>query len=203
MGLLYNSGNPIFLYFCRLFLNPKNMENYDEYNAMQNAMQAKADKENEYDAMLEGYYENIETVQDKKVALMTSDNWENYNYLFELMINKQSLSLLIGIKEGLPYYKFELHEMPITVFITKEIRRQIYNYLKDGVIPDKMPNVSDVYSNMDETFILHHFKKDFENNVATYSETTKEYKAKYNHGIINYGVLPYSPDELKAKLNSL
>jgi len=187
-----------------------NEEFYDSDVAL-DAIQKEFDNEMLYDAFQEEYFKNeiLESYlelseQDGKIGLMISDNFESYRDLFNFLRNKPFLSLLIGTHEGLPYYQTELQERKVIVYITKEIYQQIHNYLKNGVIPDKMPADDDIYNVLkNENFILHHLKTDHANKVTTFSETTKEYKAKYNHGIINYGVLPYSKDELKAKLNSL
>jgi hypothetical protein len=191
-----------------------NNDQYFDEEMYQNAMQEE-NIENEmlYDTFQEECFDETMykksslvavTLDEAKIGMMIEESGELYIHLFSFMQeNKPFLSLSIGIQEGLPYYQTELHKTRIKIFITNEIYKQIHNYLKYGTTPDKFPDVDNVYKNMDENFILRHFKADNANNVTTYSDTTKEYKAKYNHGIINYGQLPYTKEELKAKLNSL
>jgi hypothetical protein len=160
-----------------------------------------------YDAMLEQSMQNDyfkgEIVANPMLALKTSDNWENYQMLLYLMANKQALTLSIGLDGGVPYYRTELQGLKRSIYITKEIRRQVYNYLIKGVIPDQMPEVYEAFNKMDETFILYHLKADRENKATRYKEEAKEYYAKYPNGTINYEQQPYTKDELVAKLNSL
>jgi hypothetical protein len=156
------------------------------------------------DARYEDSYDDIVSKKTISMAEMRiSENFEHYSELLTLMRNKQPLTLAMGIEEGLPYYQTELHGKQVKIFLTKEIYQQILNYLKNSIIPDKMPEVFEVYKNINENFILRSFKADNANRVTTYSPQTKEYKAKYPNGIINYGQLPYTTDELKAKLISL
>ena len=134
---------------------------------------------------------------------LTSNNEEYYNSLVELMKNKQSLSLLVGIQEGIPYYATELHETLKPIFITPEIYKQIHHYLKEGIVTEPIAETSDIYMDKTETFILQHLKIDGANGKTTCSRSTNEYKATYPNGVINYGKLPYTIDELTAKLDSL
>jgi len=186
--------------------------NYDDanYDAMQEeyAFQ-QAMQDEDYDIMQEeAYRESLkgEIVANPMLALMTSENWERYEFLVTLMENKQLLNLSIGLDNGVPYYQTEIYGIKRKIYITKEMRRQIYNYLTKGIIPAEMPKEDDVfnvYNKMDESFILYHFRADKNRGAICYNPETKEYHARYEHGIINYGQLPYTPDELVAKLNSL
>ena len=175
--------------------------NNDEYYE-EEAYYAMQEEEAYQEAMQAAYFEG-EIVANPMLALKTSENWERYESLLDLMKNKSSLTLSLGLDGGVPYYRTELQGRQVNIYITKEIRRQIYDYLIKGIIPDKMPEVYEAYNKMDETFILHHLKIDRENKVTRYKEETKEYYAKYPNGIINYGQLPYTTDELITKLNSL
>jgi len=180
------------------------MENYDaEYCAIQEEYH---NKELLQSALQDEYFfESFEELskEDGILSLITSENFENYRELVIFMENKPSLSLLVGINRGLPYYQTELHGRQVRIYITKELRRQIYNYLRNSVIPNELPDVDDVYKNMDENFILYSLKIDRKNNAMCYDETTKEHKAEYKNGTINYGQLPYTTEELKAKLDTL
>ena len=164
-------------------------------------------EEQAYEEALQEAYQDVyfegKIVTNIKLALTTSENWEHYESLVNLMKDKSFLTLSLGLNDGLPYYQTKLHGIQRNIYITKEIRRQIYNYLRNGIVPDKMPEVYEVYNNVDETFILHHLKTDKKNNATIYNTETKEYKAKYQRGTINYGKLPYTTEELVTKLNSL
>jgi len=131
-----------------------------------------------------------------------------YEGLIDFVMKRgKSIDCSIGVdlenNWGIPYYRCALSGFNPRIFITKEIRQQLYNYLINGIIPNKMPDVKGLYTNVDENFILRCFKEDRENKATTYNAETKEYKAKYPHGVINYGQLPYTTEELVAKLNSL
>jgi len=159
-------------------------------------------------AMQDNSFESGETIPATWFEFKISNNYEHYDNLMEYVMNmQQPLELSIGLdlyrNIGLPYYIAKIDNFKKKIFITKEIYFQIYDYLKNGVIPDKMPNVENVYKNQNENFILLHLRVDKNNKVTHYSPETKEYKAKYPHGVINYGQLPYTTDELVAKLNSL
>ena len=162
--------------------------------------------EDSYCLAMEEEYFRGKIVANPCLALMTSENWELYENLLTLMKNKQVLELSIGLKDGVPYYQTELHGIQKQIYITKEIRLQIYNYLINGVIPAEMPeddDVFNVFNKMDESFILYHLRADKNREATRYNPETKEYKAIYKHGTINYGQLPYTKEELVAKLNSL
>ncbi|MCL2435910.1 MAG: hypothetical protein FWD09_07225 [Lentimicrobiaceae bacterium] len=152
---------------------------------------------------------NEEKTQLAQLETKISDNWERYNSLKKyVMIEGRPFEAKIGVdlenNLGIPYYRCKIVGYWYNVYITKEIRQQIYDYLKKGTIPDRMPNTRDVYKNMDESFfILHNIKIDEKNDVMQYSTETKEFAAVYPYGIIKYGQLPYTPDELVAKINSL
>ena len=173
-------------------------------DALNDSLQEEYNSNLIYDEIHDAYYDMKTAQPQTEQDLIISDNWDNCEALLILMKKKPFLNFLIGIEDGLPYYQTELYGgLQRKIYITKEIRRLIYNYLKNGDIPDKLPEVYDVYKNMDETFLLHHYKKDYENKVTTYSLTSKEHWAMYKYGIIRYIQLPYSTDELKTKINSL
>ncbi|MCL2289567.1 MAG: hypothetical protein FWC34_02520 [Bacteroidetes bacterium] len=176
-------------------------EEYDN-EMIQEAFQEKYNSNLFYDEFTDTYYEKS-SVPMTEQDLITSANWANYNDLFLFMRDKPFLSLSLGIEDGLPYYETEVGRKKMKIFITKEIYQQIHNYLKNGIIPDKMPEAYKVYKNMNEYFILRHYKADNANEVTSYSLTSKEHLAMYKNGIIRYIQLPYTTDELKAKLNSL
>jgi len=133
-----------------------------------------------------------------------ADNWKVFNALIDFSMKKGRLvDLSIGINLGIPFYSCKIMGYRPKIYITKEIRQRIYDYLINGIVPDELFEIKDVYRNVDENFILRCFKEDRENKATTYNAETKEYKAKYKYGTINYGQLPYTTDELLAKLNSL
>ena len=173
----------------------------EKYNAMQ---QAEA-----FDEYLQSAdCESEVIIPATQLEFKIFNNEEHYyNLRAYIMKKQQPLDLSIGLDMdrnwGLPYYIAKIHNAPMKIFITKEIYLQIYDYLKNGVVPDEMPNVEKVYKNQNENFILLHLKVDRKNEATRYNAETKEFKAIYKNGIINYGQLPYTTDELVAKLESL
>jgi len=148
----------------------------------------------------------IKEATKKEIYLQTPNNRANYYcYIMETMKKRQPLFLTIGIEPnyGVPFYQTKIKGITKTVYITKEMYKQIYAYLKNKTISYKIPNVTDVSNNRNQDFILRLLKVDKANNVTRYTTTTKEYKAVYPNGTINYGKLPYTRNELEGKLNSL
>ena len=142
----------------------------------------------------------------KEIYLQTPYNRANYySYIMATMKKKEPLSLTMGIEPnfGVPYYQTETNGVTKNIYITKEIYKQIYAYLKNGTISYKIPNVDDISYNKDEDFIWRLLKIDRANKVTSFTTSTKEYKAVYPNGTINYGKLPYTRNELKGKLDTL
>jgi hypothetical protein len=142
----------------------------------------------------------------KEIYLQTPYNRANYySYIMATMKKKEPLSLTMGIEPnfGVPYYQTETNGVTKNIYITKEICKQIYAYLKNGTISYKIPNVDDISYNKDEDFIWRLLKIDRANKVTSFTTSTKEYKAVYPNGTINYGKLPYTRNELKGKLDTL
>lgn len=160
----------------------------------------------------ENYHYDDETgdwVSNQRVSVdvtdfITANNKEYFNQIKEIFASG-NVYLNCGIhKMNIPYY--ESHDpftgKTVTLFLNKDIISYILIYLQQGIISDKNPDVLKIDKNINEDYILRLIKKDRQNEATRYNNDTG-YKAVYPYGIINYGKLPYTVEELIKKLDSL
>jgi hypothetical protein len=134
--------------------------------------------------------------------LKTADNPEKFKEVDYLISKGENLTLQFGIDNGLPYYKINVSpERKVTLYLNREIVQYIYSWIKDGVRLPKAPNTWDVQKNANERYMLFLIKRDFNNKVLKGTNTNPN--SFYPNGTINYGELPYSRDELIAKLEAI
>ena len=170
--------------------------------------------EEQYDALVQ---ENMEldkdTLHDEYMSSHTnlrpisnmaiSENRGAFEALKEEMDWGTPIDLEFIINNRCPYYKFfSVSESETkSLHLNKEIINYIYNYIENN----NLSNIPTDYAgaqNAGENYILHLLKRDSKNGKLSYDHETG-YKAIYNSITINYGRLPYTPEELDAKLNSL
>ncbi len=159
------------------------------------------DPEAEQIAMEDAYY-NTRTAMSM-ADMLISDNEDTYLSLHDKINAGETLSLAFIIKEKLPCYEFEVNGKKKHLYLNNGIIQHVLKWLMNG---DKSPsrmNIMEVDKDVDETYTLYQIKRDRQNNAARYNSTTDEFKAIYSNGTINYGKLPYTKDELAAKLDSL
>lgn len=137
------------------------------------------------------------------VDLTASENDDVFYQLDELVSQNKNLTLTFGNNKGMPFYKVMISEdKSRTLYLNKDINRYIYSYLREGKRGNAQ-ELTSVHKNANENYLLRLIKFDRENGAIRYNDKTKEYKAVYQHGTINYGELPYSTEELIAKLTEL
>lgn len=168
---------------------------------------------------MDGYYDDMtdyEVMQDVMEAsyhdlkpkslssLLTSDNDVVFDLLDSQIKTGKTLALSCGIESKMAFYSFITdNEDKRKLYLNKEIVLYVTNYLVNGEKGTKMPNVYQIDEEVDETYILRLIKFDRQNRATHYTQSTQEYKAIYTHGTINYGKLPYTTEEMIAKLNTL
>ncbi|MCD7969076.1 MAG: hypothetical protein LUF87_01820 [Alistipes sp.] len=136
--------------------------------------------------------------------LVTSDNARNYDIFLDLVIENKHLDINFGIRDGMPYYKIALpDDRYATIYLNKEIIHDVLNWIARGVKSRTVNDAFNIHRNANDNYVLHLIKYDRAQGATRYNKATGEYKAVYPHGTINYGKLPYSLEELVAKLDSL
>lgn len=136
--------------------------------------------------------------------LKTSDNDRILEIAEGLISAGENLSITFGYDEYLPFYDIELPKGgKQRLYLNKEIVKYILGWIKDGEQGFKVSAPLNVHENDSEKYMLSLLKHDRQNGATHFNKTTGEYKAIYPNGTINYGKLPYSPEELITKLNSL
>jgi len=142
------------------------------------------------------------SADEAQIALKFGQNWESFAMLKSLMEKKSPVSLNFGIDEGSPYYQFETPPAKWILYLNKDIVRYLYNYFESGVLSLVRPSSYDGVPNATEKYVLHLLKRDRQNGKMVYEPETG-YRAEYIGMSVNYGHLPYTPEELDAKLNLL
>ena len=89
-----------------------------------------------------------------------------------------------------------------TLYLNKDIANYLYNYFESGVLGTVLPSSYIGAQNVKENYVLHLLRRDRQNGKMFY-EPKIGYNASYHLVSIHYGHLPYTPEELDAKLNSL
>ena len=136
------------------------------------------------------------------IELQFSDNAKMFTTLKDWIEEKSLVSLDFGIEEGCPYYQLDTTPIKQKLYHNKEILNYLYNYFENGVLSTVLPSSYMGFQNAKENYLLHLLKRDRQNGKMFYEPETG-YKADYHLISINYGHLPYTPEELDAKLNSL
>lgn len=167
--------------------------------------------EDEYFDMLESYQSqqddmfrgNPDDFKTVSLADMKFSDNENVFGIFKNEINRQNvLHIKFGIDDGTCYYQLTYNSKDYRLYLNKLIVNYIYQWLISGEIASA-PTTSEPDKNMGEQYRLHLLKYDRQNNFNHYDSKTGEYKSIFKKGSINYGKLPYTPQELDAKLKSL
>lgn len=161
--------------------------------------------ESEYESMMDA--ENAQFGELKAISLSdlpTIDNETASSMLFLLMEKTQYLDLICRTASGMAYYEFEdVNNIKHQLYLNPDIVDFVLCYLLNGRKRSTYPNISNIDKNVDEAYILRLFKRDRDRNVGRYNTVSKEYKAVYEYGRINYGTFPYTTAEVDEKLNQL
>ena len=161
--------------------------------------------ESEYEAMMDA--ENAQFVELKAVSwsdLPAIDNETAFSMLLLLMEKTQYLDLICRAASGMAYYEFEdVNNIKRQLYLNPDMVDFTICYLQNGRKRSNYPNISNVDKNVDEAYLLRLFKHDRDRNVGRYNTVSKEYKAVYEYGRINYGTFPYTTAEVDEKLNQL
>jgi len=128
-------------------------------------------------------------------------NAEAFAILKDWIERKSIVSFNFGIDKGCPYYQINTTSTKQRLYLNKEIVRYLYNYFENGVLGLVRPSSYDGVRNATENYVLHLLKRDRQNGKMVYEPETG-YRAEYIVPV-NYGHLPYTSEELDAKLNSL
>lgn len=169
--------------------------------------------EEELDAMMQEELMNsgeeiffINPTNMKKASLADlkfSDNEEVFNTLKNQISNREYLNLEYGIEDGSPYYtNYTSLSNGKRLYLNEEIIIYIYNWLEKGVTDSPIPNTFHGEMNADENYVLRLIKRDRKNGWNYYNPDNG-YKGKSENGVVFYGKLPYSPNELVDKLASI
>lgn len=154
--------------------------------------------EAEMDALNDGFVDLKPASFDD---LKTSDNNVVFEQLVKIMDSLQPLDLVCGIDSGMAFYEFETDGgVKSKLYLNRDIWSYVNHYLMYGKKKPDYPNIFDVDKKIDENYIFYMYKYDRANNASRYNPTSKEYKAFHPHGTINYGVFPYTPEEMIRKL---
>ncbi|MCD7969142.1 MAG: hypothetical protein LUF87_02170 [Alistipes sp.] len=142
-----------------------------------------------------------------KISLSDFKSTENlgaFNTLKEEMEWGTSIDPEFIINKNCPYYKFFSVSASETknLHLNKDILNYIYNHFENYILDTHIPSNFVGATNAKETYLFHLLKRDSQNSKLTHDPETG-YKATYNRITINYGKLPYTTEELDAKLNSL
>ncbi len=138
------------------------------------------------------------------IDLKTSDNPEKFQQVDHLISKGEHLQMTFGIDNGLPYYKIKVApNREVSLYLNKEIIQYLYSWIKDGVRLPKAPNTWDVQKNVNEKYMIYLMKRDRELNFLRFYESSQRHMSLYPKGIIHYGELPYTTDELNAKLDAI
>ena len=161
--------------------------------------------ESEYESMMD--VENAQFGELKAISLSdlpTIDNETASSMLFLLMEKTQYLDLICRTASCMVYYEFEdVNNIKRQLYLNPDIVDFVLCYLLNGRKRSTYPNISNIDKNVDEAYILRLFKRDRDRNVGRYNTVSKEYKAVYEYGRINYGTFPYTTAEVDEKLNQL
>ena len=156
----------------------------------------------EYEAEMDALNDGFVDHQPASFAdLKTSDNDAVFELLVKIMDSSQPLNLVCGIDSGMAFYEFEVDGgVKRKLFLNRDIWSYVNHYLMYGKKKPDYPNIFNVDKKVDENYIFYMYKYDRANNASRYNPTSKEYKAVHSHGIVNYGVFPYTPEEMIKKL---
>lgn len=156
----------------------------------------------EYEAEMDAMNDSYGTL--KRVSLddlQTSDNDVVFEQLVKIMDSSQPLHLVCGLDSGMAFYEFETDGgVKRKLYLNRDIWAYVNHYMLYGKKLPKYPNLFNVDKNVDENYIFYMYKYDRANNASRYNPASKEYKAVHLYGIINYGVFPYTPEEMIKKL---
>lgn len=140
----------------------------------------------------------------KASNMATLENESAFGALKEEMNWGGKIDLEFLLENNCPYYRFFSVSASETMklHLNREIANYIYKYLESNVLEANIPTDFVGATNAKESYLLHLLKRDRQNDKLSYDPETG-YKATYNRISINYGKLPYTLDELAAKLSSL
>lgn len=154
--------------------------------------------EAEMDALNDGFVDLKPASFDD---LKTSGNNVVFEQLVKIMDSSQPLNLACGIDSGMAFYEFETDGgVKSKLYLNRDIWSYVNHYLMYGKKKPDYPNIFNVDKKVDENYIFYMYKYDRINNTSRYNPKSREYKAFHPHGMVNYGVFPYTPEEMIRKL---
>ncbi len=156
----------------------------------------------EYEAEMDALNDGFVDLKPASFAdLKTSDNDVVFDLLVKIIDSSQPLHLVCGIDSGMAFYEFETNEgEKRKLYLNEDMWSYIRHYLMFGKKKPDYPNNFNVDKKVDENYIFRMYKYDRACNASRYNPASKEYKAVYTYGVINYGVFPFTPEEMIKKL---
>jgi len=148
---------------------------------------------------------NFTTVQ--KVSdddLKYSGNDMTFESIQNEIFAGEKLNVKFSIDNGVPQYEVAIPNMnSIILYLNKEIIKYMLDWMVKGEI-GRNPQSYDPQRSAASGYMYHLIRYDNNNNALHFDAQTRECKAVYPNGTIDYGVLSFNTrEELIAKLNSL
>ena len=146
--------------------------------------------------------------------LRSSDNQRHYRFLKQLVRDGVELNGILKNEDNIPTLdiKIERTPNPHFVWLFPKVEQFLLKYLLSGENSDFPVYPNDGYLpdfRADDNYIDRHIKKELERGKYTCNEETQDgingirFIGNYPYGNIDYGFLPYSFEELKARLENV